>query len=200
MTVTVKDIYARYDESAIYQVATDSVYRVITSGLLEMHKWYTIKTSGIGTNFVIVGAADNNVGTTFQALTDTVSPTWTNGSLQVGKPIDTYITEYINNARVDLAGQALKAGGTVDETNTYQIEFLICQTMALLCDNAGLTDRSTRLKSDALNALYAIWGSIVYEGNDIATETKLPPVRPMSAAITKCDFTEINDEMNWDMV
>lgn len=198
MAVTVLDIYARYDESSIYQVATDSVYRVITSGLLEAFKWYTIKTSGTDTNFVIVGAPNNTVGTTFQALTDSVSPTWTNGSLQVGKPIDTYITEYIDNARIDLAGHAVKAGGTVDETNIYQIEYLICQTMALLCDNAGLTDRCNRLKMDALNALYALWGSIVYSGNDVTPENQLPVKPPVTAAIVKCDYSEFDEAMGFE--
>ena len=198
MAVTVLDIYARYNESSIYQVATDSVYRVITSGLLEAFKWYTIKTSGTGTNFIPVGAPNNTVGTSFQALTDTVSPTWTAGSLQIGKPIDTYINEYIDNARVDLSGQAVKAGGTVDETNIYQAEFLICQTMALLCDNAGLTDRCNSLKMDALNALYALWGSVVYEGNDVTIEAKLPPVRPAYAVITKCDYSEFDEAMGFE--
>ena len=196
MAVTIQNIYDRYNESEIYQVSTDIIFSVLTTGTLEQFKRYTIKSVGALTDFTVVGSPDNTVGTSFNATSSTVSPIWDGGSLQKGKSIDDNINEYLDNARIDLNGYALMAGGAVDETNEYQIEFLVCQCMALMCDNAGLTSRANDLMHDGLKALFALWGSVVYEGQNMP-ENALPPVRPIYAGITKCDYSEFDTSMGF---
>lgn len=196
MAVTIQNIYDRYNESEIYQVSTDIIFSVLTTGTLEQFKRYTIKSVGALTDFTVVGSPNNLVGTLFNATSSTISPVWDGGSLQKGKSIDDNINEYLDNARVDLNGYALMAGGVVDETNEYQIEFLVCQCMALMCENVGLTSRANDLMQDGLKALFALWGSIVYEGQNMP-ENALPPVRPVYAGITKCNYSEFDASMGF---
>ena len=198
MAVTIQNIYDRYDESEIYQVSTEVVFSVITTGTLEQFKRYTIKSVGALTDFTVVGSPDNFVGTSFNCTNPNVSPVWDGGSLQKGKSIDDNINEYLDNARIDLNRYALMGGGAVDETNEYQIEFLVCQCMALMTENAyrGKTSRSETLRQDGLSSLCAIWDSVVYEGQNMP-ENALPPVRPICAGITKCDYSEFDASMGF---
>jgi hypothetical protein len=196
MAVTIQNIYDRYNESEIYQVSTDIIFSVLTTGTLEQFKRYTIKSVGALTDFTVVGSPDNAVGTSFNCTNPNISPVWDGGSLQKGKSIDDNINEYLDNARVDLNGYALMAGGVIDETNSYQIEFLVCQCMALMCENAGLTSRANDLMQDGLKALFALWGSVVYEGQNMP-ENALPPVRPIHIGITKCDYSEFDASMGF---
>jgi hypothetical protein len=49
---------------------------------------------------------------------------------------------------------------------------------------------------DGIKALFALWGSIVYEGQNMP-ENALPPVRPVYAGITKCDYSEFDASMGF---
>ena len=197
MAVTYEDIYNRYFETEIDQVTLDLTFNLYTTGYLVQYHWYKITKLGSGTSFTGIGAPSNTVGVRFQANTSLTAPTWgTGGELQSGKTVVEFIEEYIDNARVDLAGFAEQAGGTVDETNIYQKEFLVCYSMALMCENVGLTDKAMKLKNDGLKALYSLWGSLVFDGNGTDTNP-LPLVRPVYSVITKCDYTDFDAEMGF---
>jgi hypothetical protein len=196
MAVTYEDIFDRYFETEIDQVTLDLTFNLYTSGLLQQYHWYKITKVGSLTDFTSVGSPNNTVGTRFQANTALVAPTWDGGELQTGKTVIEFITEYIDNARVDLAGFAEQAQSSVDETNVFQKEFLVCYSMALMCENVGLTDKALKLKNDGLKALYSLWGSLVFDGNGSDTN-QLPLVRPVYAKITKCDYSEFDASMGF---
>jgi hypothetical protein len=196
MAVTYEDIFDRYMEAEIDQVTRDLTFNVYTSGYLKQYHWYKIIKVGTTTDFTSVGAPNNTLGTRFQANTSLVIPTWDTGELQTGKTQVEYINEYIDNARVELNGFATQSEQTVDETNIYQKEFLICWTMALMCEIAGLTDKAQRLKDDGLRALYALWGSVVYQNNN-SEEANIPPVSPVAVGIVKAVYTDFDAEMGW---
>jgi len=196
MAVTYDDIFNRYGQDEINNVTVDVDYRLQTSGYLEQFHRYKITKSGAGTNFIPVGAADNNVGTWFNAITSTILPTWTNGELQAGRSQIDVVEEYLDKARVDLAGYAEQAGYGVDETNDFQRGFLICQTMALLCEKRGLTEKANLLRADALKLLYVIWGQIVYNSGQVAQDTATVILKPY-ATITKADYTDFDASLGW---
>lgn len=180
----------------INQVTMDLTFNVYTSGYLKQYHWYKVLKVGSQTDFTVVGAPDNTIGTRFQANTSLVSPVWDSGELQTGKTQIEYIDEYIDNARVELAGFAKQVEQAVDEDNIYQKEFLVTWTMALMCEIAGLTDKAQRLKDDGLKALYALWGSVVYNNNN-AEENTIPPVPPVYASITKCDYSAFDASLGF---
>lgn len=196
MAVTYEDIFNRYMEAEINQVTMDLTYNIYSSGYLKQYHWYKIIKLGTTTSFTAVGAPSNTLNVRFQATTSLVMPTWDTGQLQTGKTQLEYIEEYIDNARIELNGFADQAEQSVDETNIYQKEFLITWTMALMCEIAGLTDKAQRLKDDGLKALYALWGSVVYQNNN-AEEASIPPKPPVAAGISKVDFTDFDTEMGW---
>jgi len=197
MAVTYDDIFDRYSETEIQQVCLDVKYDLYTSGMLTQYHWYKISGAGVGTDFTSVGSPDNVIGTRFQASTSLISPTWgSGGELQTGKTVVEFIDEYIDKARVELAGYAAQAESSVDETNAFQAEFLICQSMALLFENVGLTEKANRLLNDAKDALYSIWGTVVYADGETA-ETNLQPIRKVQIGITKCDYSEFDTAMGW---
>lgn len=191
MAVTYEDIFDRYIETEIDKVTQDLVFNIYDSGYLKQYHWYKITKVGTTTNFMTVGSPDNEIGTRFQASTSLILPTWDGGQLQTGKTQVEYIEEYIDNARVDLAGFAKQAEAQVDESNIYQKEFLVCWSMALMCEIAGLTEKAQRLKDDGLRALFALWGASVYQST-IPEESNIPPLNPISAAISKPDWNDFD--------
>lgn len=65
------------DFSSVAQWQASSAY---TSGTITIGEWYEITNNSGGADFTGVGAANNNVGTTFQATGTT--PTWGTGELE----------------------------------------------------------------------------------------------------------------------
>ncbi len=196
MAVTYQDIFDRYMVQEINQVTMDLTFDIYSSGYLKQYHWYKIIKVGTLTDFTAVGAENNDIGTRFQANTSLVLPSWDGGELQTGKTQLEYIDEYIDNARVELAGFAKQSEQVVDEDNIYQKEFLVTWTMALMCEIAGLTDKAQRLKDDGLKALFALFGSVVYNNNN-SEESNIPPVPPVFASITKCDYSAFDASLGF---
>jgi hypothetical protein len=195
--VTYNDIYERYPEIEINRVTQDITFNIYDFGYLKQYHRYKIIKVGLTTDFTIVGSPDNEVGTKFQANTSLVEPIWDGGELQTGKTQIEYIDEYLDNARTDLAGYANLAKATADEANQYQKEFLVCWTMALLYEMIGLTDKANALKNDGLKALYAIWGSIVYTGNE--DPTSITTAKDVTGSVAKPDFTDFDAQFGFGL-
>ena len=158
------DIYKKFMDWEIQVVSQDLNFKVYESGKLTQYKHYKIVKLDDTTDFTLVGAPSNTLGITFQANSSLVSPVWNGGALQTGKNIEDTILEYLESARRVLNAKAVAAGGSVDEEQQDQKEFLIYETMSLMLEVKGFYDKARTHHENAIKILYGLWGEAVFLG------------------------------------
>jgi hypothetical protein len=195
MAVVYTDIYLKFGEDRVKQLAFDINYTTLTSGYLEVGSVYTI-LANTGANFTTVGASANTVGTVFTATSSTILPTWgTAGQLQRGYSAQNIIEVQITAAIEYITSLANIADRDYDISVSYQAEFVKYYTMYLLYAYNNLEAEGENEKRTAEKILGNYWGYSIFDNENIDNQDTTP-IKKVAMSVSNPDITTFYDDLD----
>lgn len=188
--VTFENVYQVFGQDQVDQLAFEYGYDVVSAGLLVAGDRYLILEATGTTDFTMVGASSNDVGTSFRATSSLIIPDWNGGELQRGYSKQEIIEIQIAEARDKLKAEANKAGHEYDESQDYQQNFIVYYTMYLLYMRNNNEKQGYHERKEAMLQLHRYWGNTIFDGENLENQD----TKPMNTATAKVTTPTWEDE------